>query len=123
MPLDKLFDRVKNILSGSNIDVVHFDKVLPNPTCDMVGEGLLLANENNVDFVLSVGGGSSMDTAKIIALIMTAGYRLGYSFCYRVQPFQQAGCCESEETAITSGSDHIGNREPGDTGSGDHQRF
>lgn len=68
MPLDKLFDRVKNILSGSNIDVVHFDKVLPNPTCDMVKEGLLLANENKVDFVLSVGGGSSMDTAKIIAL-------------------------------------------------------
>ena len=68
MPLDKLFDRVKNILSGSHIEVVHFDKALPNPTCDIVSEGLLLANENKVDFVLSVGGGSSMDTAKIIAL-------------------------------------------------------
>ncbi len=68
LPLDKLFDRVKNVLAQSNIEVVHFDKVLPNPTCDMVSEGLHLANENKVDFVLSVGGGSSMDTSKVIAL-------------------------------------------------------
>ena len=68
VPLDKLFNRVKKILGESNIEVVHFDKVLPNPTCDVVEEGLVLANENKVDFVLSVGGGSSMDTAKIIAL-------------------------------------------------------
>lgn len=67
-PLDRLFDRVKKILNESNITVEHFDKVLPNPTCEMVNEGLNLANQSKVDFVLAVGGGSSMDTAKIIAL-------------------------------------------------------
>lgn len=67
-PLDKLFDRVKSILGGSEIKVVHFDQVLPNPTSEIVNEGLLMANESGVDFILAVGGGSSIDTAKIIAL-------------------------------------------------------
>lgn len=67
-PLDKLFDRVKRILSESEISVVHFDQVIPNPTSEIVDEGLMLANESKVDFVLAVGGGSSIDTAKIIAL-------------------------------------------------------
>lgn len=67
-PLDKLFERVKNILTKADIEVVHFDKVSPNPTVEIVNEGFNLAKENKVDFVLAVGGGSSIDTAKIIAL-------------------------------------------------------
>ncbi|MEH7255460.1 iron-containing alcohol dehydrogenase [Neobacillus niacini] len=67
-PLDKLYDRVKEILGGVSIEVIHFDKVLPNPTVEMVTEGFELAKSEKVDFVLSVGGGSSIDTAKVIAL-------------------------------------------------------
>jgi alcohol dehydrogenase class IV len=67
-PLDKLYDRVKEILGNVAIEVIHFDKVLPNPTVEMVTEGFELAKSEKVDFVLSVGGGSSIDTAKIIAL-------------------------------------------------------
>ena len=67
-PLDKLFGRVKNLLSSEGIEVIHFDKVLPNPTVEIVNEGFKLAAEHKVDFILAVGGGSSIDTAKIIAL-------------------------------------------------------
>lgn len=67
-PLDKLYVRVKEILGNVAIEVIHFDKVLPNPTVEMVTEGFELAKSEKVDFVLSVGGGSSIDTAKIIAL-------------------------------------------------------
>ncbi|HEY2419979.1 MAG TPA: iron-containing alcohol dehydrogenase [Neobacillus sp.] len=67
-PLDKLYDRVKAILRNAAIEVIHFDKVLPNPTVEMVTEGFELAKSENVNFVLGVGGGSSIDTAKIIAL-------------------------------------------------------
>ena len=67
-PLDKLFQRVKDILKKSDIDTVQFDKVIPNPTVEIVNQGFELAKEAEVDFVLAVGGGSSIDTAKIIAL-------------------------------------------------------
>lgn len=67
-PLDKLFQRVKDILKKSDIDTVQFDKVIPNPTVEIVNQGFELAKEAEVNFVLAVGGGSSIDTAKIIAL-------------------------------------------------------
>ncbi|TCL57304.1 alcohol dehydrogenase class IV [Kineothrix alysoides] len=67
-PLDKLFNRVKELLSSADIEVIHFDKVLPNPTVEIVNEGHEAARAGKVDFVLAVGGGSSIDTAKVIAL-------------------------------------------------------
>lgn len=67
-PLDKLFNKVKELLSSADIQVIHFDKVLPNPTVEIVDEGHAAAREGEVDFILAVGGGSSIDTAKIIAL-------------------------------------------------------
>ncbi|NEZ46759.1 iron-containing alcohol dehydrogenase [Clostridium niameyense] len=67
-PLDKLYTRVKEILSNENIEVIHFDKVLSNPTIEIVNEGFKIAKREDFDFVLAVGGGSSIDTGKIIAL-------------------------------------------------------
>lgn len=67
-PLDKLFERVINILKQSKIEVIQFEKVLPNPTVEIVEEGFKLAKEFEAEVVLGVGGGSSIDTAKMIAL-------------------------------------------------------
>lgn len=67
-PLDGLFNRVRTMLEANGFEVVHFDKVEPNPTVELVNEGFEIANNEKVDFVLAVGGGSSIDTAKIIAL-------------------------------------------------------
>lgn len=67
-PLDKLYERITLDLIGKGIEVVHFDKVEPNPTVELVNEGFELAKKESVDVVLAVGGGSSIDTAKILAL-------------------------------------------------------
>ncbi|MCC0782826.1 iron-containing alcohol dehydrogenase [Clostridioides sp. ES-S-0108-01] len=67
-PLDKLYERVRLGLMGKGIEVVHFDKVEPNPTVELINEGFELAKKESVDVVLAVGGGSSIDTAKVLAL-------------------------------------------------------
>lgn len=66
-PLQPLYDRVKALLNALGIQVVHFDQVEPNPTVEIVEKGYDLLKKENVDFVLAVGGGSSIDTAKAIA--------------------------------------------------------
>ena len=66
-PLQKLYERVINALEAKGIKVIHFDKVIPNPSLEVVDKGITAAKENDVDFVLALGGGSSIDTAKSIA--------------------------------------------------------
>ena len=66
-PLVPLYDRVKAILAAANIEVIHFDQVEPNPSAEMIERGFELLKNNPCDFVLAVGGGSSIDTAKTIA--------------------------------------------------------
>ncbi|MDO5028787.1 MAG: iron-containing alcohol dehydrogenase [Bacillota bacterium] len=63
-----LIDRVEKSLVNESIDFVEFGKVKENPTSTMVYEGIDLCKEKNVDFILAVGGGSAMDTAKAIAM-------------------------------------------------------
>ena len=66
-PLVPLYNRVKAILAAANIEVIHFDQVEPNPSAEMIERGFELLKNNPCDFVLAVGGGSSIDTAKTIA--------------------------------------------------------
>ncbi len=63
-----LFENIKKSLKEANVEVSHFDGVIPNPTTDSVNKGAEIAINNNIDVVLGVGGGSSMDTAKAIAV-------------------------------------------------------
>lgn len=67
-PLQPLYDRVKEILEASGINVIHFDEVVPNPDDKMIERGFSLLKENACDFVLAIGGGSSIDTAKVLSL-------------------------------------------------------
>ena len=66
-----LFDRIKDCLKEVGVEVAHFDGVIPNPTTDCVTAGANIAKEFHADVVLGVGGGSSMDTAKAIAVEAT----------------------------------------------------
>ena len=66
-PLRPLYERVKGLLAGQGIEVVHFDRVSPNPSVEMVQEGFELLKKEKASFVLGVGGGSSIDTAKTLA--------------------------------------------------------
>ena len=57
-------------LDQSKIPYIIFDKVKPNPTVSIVKEGLELAKAENIDVLVAVGGGSSIDTAKAIGIIL-----------------------------------------------------
>lgn len=62
---------VTEVLDKNHINYVMYDGVKPNPTVQNVKAGLQIAKDNNVDCIIAVGGGSSIDTAKAIAVICT----------------------------------------------------
>ena len=62
-----LVDRVKASLDAAGVTYVELGGVVPNPHLSKVREGIALAKENGVDFLLAVGGGSVIDSAKAIA--------------------------------------------------------
>ncbi|MFX1480476.1 MAG: iron-containing alcohol dehydrogenase [Promethearchaeota archaeon] len=80
--MESLFENVKKLCMDSGVNVVHFDGVIPNPTSTCINEGSKIASDNKVDVVIGVGGGSSIDSAKGIAVGATHDgdiweYRLG----------------------------------------------
>ena len=65
------YKRINTILAEAGVSVFHFDEIIPNPTTEGVENGIKKALEHQVDFVLGVGGGSVMDSAKLIAFLYT----------------------------------------------------
>lgn len=63
-----LLDRVKASLEAEGIQYVELGGVRPNPEITLVREGVALCKEHNIDWVLAVGGGSVVDSAKGIAV-------------------------------------------------------
>ena len=62
-----LLERVRKSLQEQGIASVELGGVKPNPRSGLVYEGIELCRKENVDFVLAVGGGSTIDSAKAIA--------------------------------------------------------
>jgi alcohol dehydrogenase len=62
-------ERLEGLLKQQDIASVVYDKVLPNPIKEHVMEGAALAKETGCDFVIGLGGGSSIDAAKAIAVM------------------------------------------------------
>ena len=63
--------RVQAELEMAGVESVIFDKILPNPIHKHVMEGAALAKAESCDFVVGLGGGSSIDSAKSIAVMAT----------------------------------------------------
>lgn len=63
-----LLDRVKNSLTASDIPYEVLGGVKPNPRDTLVYEGINICRKSGIDFILSVGGGSVIDSSKAIAL-------------------------------------------------------
>lgn len=81
---------IKSVLKENGIEVVHFDKVIPNPTTEVVSAGAKLARETEVEFVIGLGGGSSIDTAKAIAVEAThQGSCWDYLYFRQTQPTER----------------------------------
>ncbi len=64
-------DRVVDALGKQGIESVVFDQVSPNPLAAIDMEGAKAAKEQNCDFVIGLGGGSAIDSAKLIAFMAT----------------------------------------------------
>ncbi len=63
-----LIDRVTRSLADAGIEYLLLGGAQPNPRSGLVYEGITLARQNGVDFVLGVGGGSAIDSSKAIAV-------------------------------------------------------
>ena len=62
-------DIAQQSLQEAGIQVVVFDAVIADPPVDVVNDAMKIARDNNCDLVIGLGGGSSIDTAKIVALL------------------------------------------------------
>ena len=67
----KISERAEASLKAAGVDFVSFDKISADPATTLVDEAGALARKEQVDGVIGVGGGSSMDAAKGAALLMS----------------------------------------------------
>src|SRR5579872_2850571 len=60
-------------LAMGKVAFSHFDKVTPEPPVELVREAIAAAKSFQPDAIIGLGGGSNMDTAKLVALVLTHG--------------------------------------------------
>ena len=63
-----IYDDVMSALREAGKEVLELPGVMPNPTTDKLYEGARLARENDVDLILAVGGGSTIDYSKAVSV-------------------------------------------------------
>jgi alcohol dehydrogenase YqhD (iron-dependent ADH family) len=101
-----LLDRVKASLDKENINYVELGGVQPNPRSGLVYKGIDLCKKEGVDFILAVGGGSAIDSAKAIA----AGVKYEGDFWdfYEGKPITEALKVATVLTIAAAGSEGSG---------------
>lgn len=67
-----IVDQAIGTLQASDVELVYYDGVLPDPTYDQVAEGAALVKQHSSEVLLAIGGGSVMDAAKIISAAATS---------------------------------------------------
>ncbi len=63
-----IYDEIMESLAKAEKNVIEFSGICENPTYEKVLEGAKLAKENEIDFILAVGGGSVMDCCKAVSM-------------------------------------------------------
>lgn len=63
-------DKVLDILKAKNLDYEVYSNIKPNPTIENVQTGVEAFKKSGADYMIAIGGGSSMDTAKAIGIII-----------------------------------------------------
>lgn len=85
--LAEQYSRIIKLLTENDIDVLHFDGVIPNPTVAIISAGALMARKFGAEVIVGLGGGSSMDAAKAISVEAThPGTSWDYLFYKTPQP-------------------------------------
>ena len=85
---------VLDVLDEANIAYEVFDDVKPNPTVSNVTAGIEACKKAEADFIIAIGGGSSMDTAKGIGVVVT-NQSLPTSFLWRELLLPRTSACLS----------------------------
>lgn len=63
-----IYDEIVSILKSDNKNIIEFSGIMANPTYKKVLDGKKIAQDNNIDIILGVGGGSVMDCCKAISM-------------------------------------------------------
>lgn len=61
--------RVQGLLAKQGVQTIVYDAIRPNPESDSIDEAASICRDNGVDFVIGLGGGSTIDSAKAIAML------------------------------------------------------
>lgn len=85
-----LLDRIFETLNTAGIDCVSLGGVKPNPRLSKVYEGIELGRREQVDFILAVGGGSVIDSAKAIGYGLVHDFDVWELYAGKRKP---SGCC------------------------------
>ncbi len=80
------YDQVKEQLALSGLDIVEYEGIKPNPVIEDVRRASELGKKNKVDVIVALGGGSVIDSAKIISLSIASGYDEWDIMKYKVFP-------------------------------------
>jgi alcohol dehydrogenase class IV len=103
--LESQYEMVKKLLIDAGMDVAHFDQVQPNPTTENITAGAQMAEKHGAEVVVGLGGGSSMDSAKAIAVEAThEGTSWDYLFYRDTQPTEKTLPIISISTTSGTGS-------------------
>ncbi|MDU5130799.1 iron-containing alcohol dehydrogenase [Atopobium minutum] len=81
-----VLDRARQSLSEAGIAFVELGGVVPNPRLSLVRTGIELARTNQVDFIVALGGGSVIDSAKAIGYGVANEGTCGTFICVVVSP-------------------------------------
>lgn len=65
-----IYEKLQAVLKSGNKKIILFDEVLPDPSIKLVEEAVSVARKNKIDAVIGIGGGSSLDTAKVAAALI-----------------------------------------------------
>jgi len=88
--IEPVLEKVKASLKAAGVEVSHFDGVVPNPTTESITAGAEMAKAHKADVILGLGGGSSMDSAKAIAVEAThKGTCWDYLWFSKTQPTEK----------------------------------
>lgn len=71
------WDVVVKYLNEAGIEYAHYDKITPNPTVEELDEGTKLGREFSAQAVIGIGGGSPIDSAKAVAILLEHEERTG----------------------------------------------
>jgi alcohol dehydrogenase YqhD (iron-dependent ADH family) len=81
-----LYDRIITQLNQAGATIFEYDGIQPNPLVEDVDKAAEIGRKNGVDYILAVGGGSVIDSAKIISIAIPVDHSAWKFYEYKAKP-------------------------------------